>query len=118
MLFVSLILGLVSSALAVTHSGDGTFTTFGLGACGFTNDNSQLVVGVSTAFYNDFPNPICGRTITATFQGKSVTVEVVDKCTGCAMFDLNFSPAAFDKLANESVGRIHNVSWQLNGGGE
>lgn len=109
-----------------THSGDGTFTTFGLGACGLTNDNSQLVVGVSTAFYNGFPgattnpndNPICGKKLTATFQGKSVTVEIVDKCVGCATFDLNFSPTAFDKLSKESVGRIHNVSWSVIGGGE
>jgi len=109
-----------------THSGDGTFTTFGLGSCGLTNDNSQLVVGVSTGFFNDFPgattnpnnNPICGKKITASFGGKSVTVEIVDKCTGCAQFDLNFSPAAFDVLANEDLGRIHNVTWFVVGGGE
>jgi len=84
------------------------------------------VVGVSTAFYNGFPgattnpndNPICGKQLTATFQGKSVTVTIVDKCVGCAEFDLNFSPTAFDKLSKESVGRIHNVTWSVIGGGE
>ena len=50
--------------------------------------------------------------------GKSVTVQIVDKCVGCAEFDLNFSPAAFDVFANESVGRIHGVSWFVIGGGE
>lgn len=33
----------------------GTFTTFGLGSCGLENNNSQMVVGVSTAFFNGFP---------------------------------------------------------------
>ena len=64
----SIVVGVVGQ----THTGDGrqtflnaeefadrgttgTFTAFGLGACGFTNDDSQLVVGVSTAFFNNFP---------------------------------------------------------------
>jgi hypothetical protein len=37
--------------------------------------------------------------------GNSVTVTVVDRCEGCAEYDLDFSPAAFDVLASESVGR-------------
>ena len=46
-------------------------------------------------------------------KGKSVTVAVRDRCTGCAFNDLDFSPAAFDKLASRSVGRIHGVQWDF-----
>ena len=45
--------------------------------------------------------------------GKTVTVAVEDKCTSCAMFDLDMSPAAFDKLADPSVKRIDGVTWKL-----
>ena len=37
--------------------------------------------------------------------GKSVLVKVVDRCEGCAYYDLDFSPSAFDQLASESEGR-------------
>ncbi|KAF8463747.1 hypothetical protein JB92DRAFT_2838864 [Gautieria morchelliformis] len=45
--------------------------------------------------------------------GKTVTVTVEDKCAGCAQFDLDMSPAAFDQLADPSVGRLHGVTWHL-----
>ncbi|KAI0056735.1 hypothetical protein BV25DRAFT_1547381 [Artomyces pyxidatus] len=101
-------------------SGQGTFFTPGLGACGKTSSSSDLIVAVSTDVFNGFPgagadpnaNPICGKTITANFQGKSVTVEVVDECPGCAANDLDFSPAAFDQLADESLGRI-DITWSF-----
>jgi hypothetical protein len=32
-----------------------TYTNEGVGACGFTSTNDQLVVGVSSAFFNNFP---------------------------------------------------------------
>lgn len=48
----------------------------------------------------------------ATDQGKSVTVTVEDRCVGCAEDDLDFSPAAFDQLADESLGRIA-ITWDL-----
>lgn len=44
-------------------------------------------------------------------QGKSVEVTVTDRCTGCAETDLDFSPSAFDQLADETVGRISGMTW-------
>lgn len=48
-----------------------------------------------------------------TDQGKSVTVTITDRCTGCAEFDLDFSPSAFSQLADQSVGRIHGMTWHF-----
>lgn len=42
---------------------------------------------------------------------KEVTVTVVDRCTGCAFYDLDFSRGAFDQLADESLGRIQ-ITWE------
>ena len=44
-------------------------------------------------------------------NGKSVTIAITDRCVGCAEWDLDFSPAAFSQLADESVGRIHGMTW-------
>ena len=35
----------------------------------------------------------------------------VDRCVGCAPWDLDFSPAAFEKLASFDEGRINGVTW-------
>ena len=42
-----------------------------------------------------------------------MTVKAVDRCVGCAEYDLDFSPAAFKKLASESVGRLKDVKWSF-----
>lgn len=47
-------------------------------------------------------------------NGKSVTVTAVDRCVGCAEFDLDFSPSAFTQLASLGTGRISNVDWSFN----
>lgn len=106
-----------------THTGDGTFYAPGLGACGKTNKPSDHIVAIGHNLFDNFPgfnggnpnnNPVCGRSITATYKGKSVTVRVQDRCTGCSTFDLDFSPSAFSQLAPQSVGRIHGVKWHFN----
>lgn len=47
-----------------------------------------------------------------TDQGKTVTVTITDRCTGCALTSLDFSPAAFDELADPSVGRLYGIEWE------
>jgi hypothetical protein len=51
------------------------------------------------------------RSLKSTDQGKSVTVAITDRCTGCALTDLDFSPSAFDQLADESIGRLSGMTW-------
>ncbi|KIK65842.1 hypothetical protein GYMLUDRAFT_257803 [Collybiopsis luxurians FD-317 M1] len=104
-----------------THTGDGTFYGTGLGACGITNTDSDLIAAMAHGTFDTYPgatpanpnnNPICNKKVTAHYQGKSVTVTITDRCAGCAgAADLDFSPAAFNKLADPSVGRIHGVTW-------
>lgn len=60
-----------------------------------------------------YRNPICNRRISATYNGVTVTAAITDRCAGCAgAADLDFSPAVFDLLADEAVGRIHGVTWE------
>ncbi|OCH95800.1 hypothetical protein OBBRIDRAFT_720074 [Obba rivulosa] len=98
----------------------GTFYATGLGACGITNTDSDFIIAVSHLLFDAFPgydgvnpnlNPVCNKKIQAHYQGNSVTVTVTDRCTGCAVSDLDFSPAAFSQLADESIGRIFGMTW-------
>jgi expansin (peptidoglycan-binding protein) len=92
-----------------------------LGACGITNKDTDYIVAVATTVFDNYPgyvnkgntntNPICGRQIVATAFGEEVTVSVVDRCQGCAAGDLDFSPSAFEKLADFALGRIP-IEWR------
>ncbi|ESZ92974.1 hypothetical protein SBOR_6640 [Sclerotinia borealis F-4128] len=96
------------------NSGDLTYYDVGLGACGWTNSDSELVVALSHGLMGTQSNgnPYCGKKINIKYKGKSVTVKVVDKCMGCAKNDLDLSPAAFKVLSPESAGRIKGTwSW-------
>jgi hypothetical protein len=106
--------------MAGTQTGQGTFYGTGLGACGITNNDGQYIAAVSHLLFDAFPgyngvnpnkNPICGRQVTATYQGKSVTVTLTDRCAACKLTDLDFSPAAFNAIADPSVGRISGMTW-------
>jgi rare lipoprotein A (peptidoglycan hydrolase) len=111
-----------SSYFAGTNTGDGTYYNTGLDACGFTDsDSSSFIAAVSIDLFDNYPgyaganpnnNPVCNRQVKATYQGKSVTVRVVDRCTGCASKDLDFSPLAFQELAPLAVGRLTGVTWE------
>jgi hypothetical protein len=103
-----------------TQTGDGTFYATGLGACGITNNDSQHIVAVSRLLFDTFPgysgvnpntNPVCGRHVTASYQGKSVDLVITDRCEACKITDLDMAPSAFDELADPSVGRIHGMTW-------
>ncbi|PBK65629.1 hypothetical protein ARMSODRAFT_891594 [Armillaria solidipes] len=98
----------------------GTWYYPGLGSCGITNTTSDMIVAVSHLLYDSYPgatanpnlNPICSKKLVATYGGKSVTVTVTDKCMGCAgMYDLDFTPTAFSRLASTDVGHLTGVDW-------
>jgi hypothetical protein len=70
----------------------GTFYTPGLGACGGTNDESQLVAAVPFGLWDAVPgfnspnpnnNPVCGHFIKISYNGNSVRCKIVDECMGC-----------------------------------
>ena len=100
-----------------TFTGDLTYYTPGLGACGVTSTSSSNIVSISHILFdsqssssNPNDNPLCGRKIRARRDGKSVDLTVVDRCTGCAVRDLDVSPGVFKKLASIDEGRV-SVEW-------
>ncbi|OJT03036.1 hypothetical protein TRAPUB_6379 [Trametes pubescens] len=110
----------VANFLAGTNVGQATFYATGLTACGITNKDTDYIAAVSHLLFDTYPgyngvnpnsNPLCNRKVKATYQGKSVTVAITDRCTGCALTDLDFSPSAFDQLASEDLGRLSGMTW-------
>ncbi|PIL27165.1 hypothetical protein GSI_10307 [Ganoderma sinense ZZ0214-1] len=89
--FASLVLFLIVDAHLIIHPA--TYYNPGLGSCGISSSDSQLVVAVDAQTIQAFPgagsnpnlNPMCGRKLKVTYQKKSVTVTVVDTCpaTSC-----------------------------------
>lgn len=104
------------------QTGEGTYYNTGLGACGITDsDATSYIAAMSIEIFDNYPgytgtnpnnNPLCNQKVTATYQGKSVTVSITDRCTGCSTTDLDFSPLAFQELADLSVGRLTGVTWE------
>ncbi|AEO68335.1 uncharacterized protein THITE_52547 [Thermothielavioides terrestris NRRL 8126] len=101
---------------AASTSGRFTYYNPGLGACGYTNTDSDYVVALSHADFdpstpngNPNENPLCGKKLRAAYNGKTVDVTVVDRCVACNSGDLDLSPAAFSALADLSVGVLQGT---------
>lgn len=97
-------------------SGQATYYTPGLGACGKTSGDSDKIAALNKDQFYDGDsksngNGNCGRKAKVTRGGKSVTVTIVDSCPGCKKGDLDLSPSAFKELADESEGRVE-INWQ------
>ncbi|KAF8992980.1 RlpA-like double-psi beta-barrel-protein domain-containing protein-containing protein [Cyathus striatus] len=92
----------------------------GIGACGTRINDGDYSAAVSYKLFDTYPgagpnpnkNPICGKSLRATYGGKSVTVKVVDRCADCqGMYNVDMTKTAFQQLANLDVGRLRNVQW-------
>ncbi|GMF03234.1 unnamed protein product [Ambrosiozyma monospora] len=98
------------------YSGKATYYNTGLGACGITSNDSEMVVALSHDLYDtnknsDNTSPFCGRQITLTWDGKSATVTVVDRGTFDGATNLDLSPAAFQVFAPLDQGVLQGISW-------
>lgn len=105
-----------------TYTGQATYYGTGLGSCGITSKDTDYIAAVSQLLYDGFDgytggnpnnNPVCGKKIKANYQGKTVTVTVVDRCVGCAKYDLDFSPSAFTQIADQALGRLSGMTWSF-----
>lgn len=101
-----------------THSGDLTYYAPGLGACGWTNTTEQPIIAVAEKLFDSFSNgnpnnnPLCGLWITITGKdGNKHKGQVVDRCPGCAEFDLDLSQTLFNDATSNGDGRVSGMQW-------
>ncbi|KAF3771274.1 expansin-related, partial [Cryphonectria parasitica EP155] len=97
-----------------SNSGKMTYYAPGLGACGATNTNADMIVAVPSIVYGTYANPnsspVCKKTVTITAGSTSVKAAITDRCAGCGASDIDVSPAVFKKFGDESLGKIA-VTW-------
>ncbi|KAJ1676029.1 hypothetical protein EV182_000022 [Spiromyces aspiralis] len=101
-----------------TFTGEGTYYSPGLGACGETNTAQDLIAAINKDQYGNSDNPndaaVCGKCALVKNQDgtKSVKVRITDRCPVCKQGDLDLSPAAFQQLDSLSAGRIP-IQWSF-----
>ncbi|KAG9119189.1 hypothetical protein FRC07_005933, partial [Ceratobasidium sp. 392] len=61
-------------------------------------------------------NPVCTTPHTAdiTYGGKTIRVGIVDRCEGCALWDVDLSPFAFQQFAPLTTERLYGATWYFN----
>ncbi|KAI9010759.1 RlpA-like double-psi beta-barrel-protein domain-containing protein-containing protein, partial [Hyaloraphidium curvatum] len=89
----------------------------GLGACGTPVYDSQAICAISGADFDPYTpggnpnrNSLCGSCITISYQGRSASCTLQDRCDGCASGDIDMTPSVFSQLADFGVGRMP-VTW-------
>ena len=110
-------------SLAEAVTGDLTYYSPALGACGKTSGDNDDVVSIAHALFDagstgsdPNSNPLCGRRLRARRVDerlnamRSIDLSVVDRCVGCQPTDIDVSPGAFAKLADPDRGRVL-VTW-------
>ena len=115
------VVALAAAALAApmekrSFSGDGTYynPSAGTNSCGTQAHDSDIMAAMNVAQMtngaNPNANPNCGKKVSVTGPKGSVTVTILDTCPGCSHGDLDLSPAAFDKIADQAQGRVP-ITW-------
>ncbi len=94
-----------------TYTGEGTYYAGdGSGNCSYPAGGSVLYAAMNEADYE--LSKACGAYIEATGPKGTVTVRIVDRCPECLPGDIDFSPEAFDQIAERRAGRVP-ISWHL-----
>ncbi len=99
-----------------TYTGEGTYYGGdGSGNCSYDVGGAGVLYAAMNEL--DYENAaICGGYVRATGPDGTVTVKIVDRCPECAPGDIDFSPEAFDLIADPVDGRVP-ISWELVSGG-
>jgi expansin (peptidoglycan-binding protein) len=87
----------------------------GYGACGTQIDAATQLLAAAPAAYwttaNPNNDPLCrGVSVRVSYNGRTVTVPVVDKCPSCDGGHIDLSAPAFAQLADPGLGTIP-VTW-------
>ncbi|CCM05816.1 uncharacterized protein FIBRA_08050 [Fibroporia radiculosa] len=115
----------------VTHEGWATWYDTGLGACGYTDSNSDPVVAISHLIYGSGGNCnqassqdcvyelkfadgcIISQWMEITYNGITQYGKTRDECEACGEYDIDLSPSLFEGFAALSVGQLEDVEWHF-----
>lgn len=108
------------AASGKSYTGDLTWYDTGLGACGITSGPSDHIVAISEDLFDAYgtanpnENPLCGKSVSITgADGSQYDAKIVDRCTGCALSDLDLSHDFFNIVTNNGDGRVGGMKWSF-----
>ncbi|ORY24587.1 RlpA-like double-psi beta-barrel-protein domain-containing protein-containing protein, partial [Naematelia encephala] len=89
-----------------SHTGRATWFDVGLGNCGWYSQNSDYVLAMSEAFYDENNGANCGQGVYLknTANGNTAYAVMVDSCPGCSRDQVDLSPSLFKALASDGLG--------------
>ncbi|KAJ7598796.1 riboflavin aldehyde-forming enzyme [Mycena floridula] len=98
----------------ITHTGQATWFNVGLGNCGEVNKDSDHIVAISKAFYDDNNGGNCDQwvQVTDSRNGQTHYGKTRDSCPGCGYYDLDLSPSLFTEFESLDVG-VFPISWNF-----
>jgi hypothetical protein len=104
-----------------SYTGEMTYFTPGMGACGHDSSESERMALFDKYTPNGNPNnnPLCGKTLSITSpDGSSHEATIWDRCVGCAEADLDMPQSFFNvvtaKDGKPADGRAYGMSWSMN----
>lgn len=109
-----------------SFTGELTYFTPGMGACGHTSNEGEKMVAISQTLFDQYTtggnpnaNPLCGKTVSITgADGQSHEATIWDRCTGCAEADLDLPQTFFNavtmKDGKPADGRAYGYEWSIN----
>lgn len=100
-------------ALGATRTGEGTYyaEATGDGACLFGPSPEDMMIAALNA--PDWASAAaCGAFAEVTGPKGTAIVRIVDRCPECKSGDLDFSPQAFDRIADRGAGRVP-ITWRI-----
>ncbi|ESK92216.1 non-catalytic module family expn protein [Moniliophthora roreri MCA 2997] len=93
------------------YSGRATYFYVGLGNCGDTNVDADIVVALATSTYNNGAH--CNQQVKITDSKGTVQYATVkDSCSTCAEGDLDMSPSLFQLFNSLDTG-VFPMSWEF-----
>ncbi len=96
--------------IGTARTGEGTFYNgSGVVNCSYEGiTDEMLIAALNTTDYGSAD--WCGACASVQGPNGEVMVRIVDSCPSCAAGDLDFSPAAFDLIADRVAGRV-DITW-------
>lgn len=106
------------SPSGTVYTGDITYYDVGMGSCGWVNTANEAVVAIPHGMMgngiNPNNNPLCGKSITISYQGAQHQAKIVDTCGGCDGAAIDLSTSLFTAVAPNGDGRVPGINWWFN----
>ncbi|KZT09362.1 uncharacterized protein LAESUDRAFT_647059 [Laetiporus sulphureus 93-53] len=96
-----------------SYTGRGTYFEVGLGACGYTDVDTDSIIAISHDIYNG--GEYCNRYVEIKDDSTGITqyARVRDECMGCDADAIDMSPSLFQSFNEDLSVGVLTVTWEF-----